>query len=226
LRTPLAAIASAVDVLQTGAKDDPAERDRFLSVIDRQSARLGRLVRSLLTLARAQTRAEPIVLEPVEIGSLLEEVAAEFGDRSTARVEARCEPGLVARAHHDLLAQAIENLVANATRHSGATTIVLAAHEVPGQRLRIDVRDDGRGIPAEERDRTFDRFYQGGERDPEGFGLGLPIARAVVTAIGGEIELESIEGRGTTASILIGVAGPVSAAARRPTGVVAGDTQP
>jgi two-component system sensor histidine kinase ResE len=225
LRTPLAAIASAVDVLQTGAKDDPAERDRFLGVIDRQSARLGRLVRSLLTLARAQTRAEPIVLEAVEIRPLLDEVATELRDRGAARIETQCPAGLVARAHHDLLAQAIENLVSNAVRHSDATTIVLSAQALPNRRVRIDVHDDGRGIPAAERDRMFDRFYQGGERDPEGFGLGLPIARAAVSALGGEIELESTEGGGTTASILLGVSGPIAPHDLSLTEVVVGETK-
>jgi signal transduction histidine kinase len=225
LRTPLTAIASAVDVLEGGAKSDPVERDRFLAVIDRQSARLERLVRSLLTLARAQTRAEPIVLEPVEIGPLLDEVATELSGRGGARVETRCQPGLVARAHHDLLAQALENLVSNAVRHSDASSIVLTARPVAGQRVRIDVLDDGRGIPPEERDRMFDRFYQGGDRDPAGFGLGLPIVRAAVTAIGGEVELESVEGRGTTASILIGSAGSASTAGRRPAAAAAGETK-
>jgi signal transduction histidine kinase len=203
LRTPLAAISGAVDVLQAGAKEDPQERERFLAVVDRQSTRLGRLVRALLALARAQTRAEPILLEPVAVEPLLAEIAGELAGRGGVEVNVEAEPGLVALAHPDLLAQAIGNLAENAVGHSGATSVLLAAAALPGGRVRIEVRDDGRGIPAEQRERVFDRFYRGGERDAAGFGLGLPIVREVALALGADVEIEPGLAGGTTASIVV-----------------------
>jgi signal transduction histidine kinase len=203
LRTPLAAISGAVDVLQAGAKDDPHERERFLAVVDRQSTRLGRLVRALLALARAQTRAEPILLEQVPVAPLLEEIAGELAGRDGVEVDVEAAPGLVALAHRDLLAQAVGNLAENAVAHSGATSVRLAAAALPGGRVRIEVRDDGRGIPVELRERVFDRFYRGGDRDAAGFGLGLPIVREVALALGADVELEPGQEGGTTASIVV-----------------------
>jgi len=207
LRTPLAAIASAVDVLQAGAKDDPAARDQFLAVIERQSARLGRLVRALLTLARAQTRSEAVHLETLDVAELLAEVAAEVGERDGIEVETHCAPGLRARSHRDLLAQAVGNLAWNAVKHGGAGVVVLSASEEPRGRVRIEVRDDGSGIPESVRERAFDRFYRAGDRDADGFGLGLPIVREVVSALGGEVEIEPADGRGTKATIVVSAAG-------------------
>lgn len=207
LRTPLAAIASAVDVLQAGAKDDPATRDQFLAVIERQSARLGRLVRALLTLARAQTRSEALQLETLDVAGLLAEVAVEVGERDGVEIETHCAAGLRARAHRDLLAQAVANLAWNAVKHGGAGVVVLSAAEEPRGRIRIEVRDDGSGIPESVRERAFDRFYRAGDRDAEGFGLGLPIVREVVSALGGEVEIEPADGRGTKATIVVSAAG-------------------
>jgi signal transduction histidine kinase len=203
LRTPLAAISGAVEVLQAGAKEDPGERDRFLAVVERQSTRLGRLVRALLTLARAQTRAEPIVPEPVELAPLLEEVAADLADRSEVAIEVDAAPGLAALGHRDLLLQAVSNLAENALGHAGATRVRLHAGPAERGRVRVEVRDDGAGIPARLRERVFDRFYRGPDRDSAGFGLGLPIVREVAAALGGEVEIEPGEAGGTTAAIVL-----------------------
>ena len=206
LRTPIAAIASAVEVLQEGAEEDPEERARFLALVKRQSDRLGRLVRALLTLARAQTRAEVIRLEPVAVGPLLEEIAGELADHPEAEVRTQWEGDLLAYGHRDLLAQAIGNLVTNAVKHGGRS-VTLSAAASSRDRIRIEVRDDGPGIPPAERDRVFDRFYRGADRSAAGFGLGLPIVQEVVAAIGGRVELETTEDGGTVATIDVASAG-------------------
>lgn len=203
LRTPLAAIGSAVDVLQDGAKEDPEQRDRFLGIVERQSARLGRLVHALLTLARAQTQAEPIRLEPVGIEVLLAETADELRQAYAVDVDMRCTPGLVALAHPDLLAQAIRNLASNAAKHAGRECVELWAGPTEDDRVRIEVRDQGVGIDATHRDRVFDRFYRADNRDSDGFGLGLSIVHEVVSAIGGEVEIDSHDAGGTVASIVL-----------------------
>ncbi len=206
LRTPLAAIASAIDVLQSGAKDDPVSRDRFLAIIERQSGRLGRLVRALLTLARAQTRSEAVQLEPLDVAELLAEVAAEVGEQDGVEIEVKCAVGLHAHSHRDLLGQAIGNLAWNAVKHGGAGSVILSASEDRKGRVRIEVRDDGSGIPESVRERVFDRFYRAGDRDADGFGLGLPIVREVVAALGGQIELEPADGGGTRVTIVVSAA--------------------
>lgn len=201
LRTPLSAIASAVEVLQAGAKTDPTDRDRFLDVVERQSQRLAGLVRSLLALARAQTQEEPLAMEGVEVASVLTEVSNEVS--ADLPVAIRCEPGLCVRAHRELLIHAVGNLVENAVKHSGERPVEIDAHRGPGSDVRIEVLDRGPGIDDEDREVVFDRFYRTGNRDGDGFGLGLSIVREIVVALGGEIEIEPRPGGGTVAAIVI-----------------------
>ncbi len=203
LRTPIAAIVSAMEVLNDGAKDDTTSRERFLAVIGRQSDRLERLSRALLTLARAQTQAGQPELEPVDVASLLEETASVFRERGDVAVEVDCEAGLVASSHYDLLYQAVGNLAENAVKHANGSPVTLAAEPTADGRVRIEVRDRGPGIRPADRERLFDRFYRGGSRSIEGFGLGLSIVGGVVSILGGEVEIEPGEGGGTTASILV-----------------------
>jgi signal transduction histidine kinase len=199
LRTPVSAIATAVEALELGAREDPDERDRFIRLIGRQAQRLTRLTKSLLVLARAQTREEGMQLVPVELGPFLERVAAaEPSER--VRVEANGAPAALAQP--DVLEQVVANLVANAVRHAPDGAIVVRA-DGAGDEAVIEVSDDGPGIPAEVRARVFDRFYAGDGPTRDGFGLGLAIARDSTLAMHGRLELDSEAGSGTTARVVL-----------------------
>jgi len=200
LRTPLAAIASAVEVLQGGAKDRPEDRDRFLEVVERQTSRLTRLAHALLTLARAQTRAEPVQLEPIPLEPLLLEVAAGAGSPAVA-LEA-CD-GISVLAHRELLQQALENLTTNARKHALTGELLLRVVAAGDERVRIEVADRGPGMTAVAADRAPDRFYRAPGSSADGFGLGLSIVRASVGAMGGTLTIDSRPGRGTTVAILL-----------------------
>src|SRR5204863_25560 len=89
LGTPLTAISASLDVLQSGAKEDGVQRDHFLALIERQTQRLNRLRRALLALARAQTRHEPLQLEPVPLSELLERIADVARPGAAAEVSVR-----------------------------------------------------------------------------------------------------------------------------------------
>jgi len=217
LRTPLTAIASAVEVLQLGAKGEPAERDRFLAVIERQTTRLTRLVRALLTLARAQSRAEPVRLDPVDVGELLADLAVDL-DLPLSSLELDGE--VVALAHEDLLRHAVENLVGNARKYAAGQGLILSARPAGPDLVVVEVRDEGPGMTPAEAERAVERFFRSGDRDAEGFGLGLSIAREVARAVGGHLEIESRPGRGTTARILLRRAGPGRGEAREPGAVL------
>jgi signal transduction histidine kinase/HAMP domain-containing protein len=203
LRTPLAAIGGAVEVLQSGAKDDPVERDRFLGHIERECARLTRLGRAMLVLARAQTGSEAPRLGTVPLRALLDEVAASLRPFEGVTVRVDCDDDLAALSDRDLLEQVLVNLAANAARHTDTGSIVLAARPNGRHELAIELRDTGTGISREHRERIFDRFYRGGNRDGDGFGLGLAIVRASVQALGGSVEIESEPDSGTTARVVI-----------------------
>ena len=209
LRTPLAAISSAVEVLQAGAKDVPEERDRFLDHIDRECGRLARLTTSLLSLARAQGGIEAPRLDLVELCPLLEQLAADARPAQAVVVEADCPADLVVVANRDLLEQALVNLVSNAARHTREGSIALAGRSDGERKVTVEIRDTGPGIADEERARVTERFYRGSDGD--GFGLGLAIAEEAVRALGGELELESDLGRGTVARVVLPAARLVSA---------------
>ena len=201
LRTPLTTIIGAVEVLQAGAKEDPAERDRFLAHIERESARLARLARALLTLARAHAGQEPRV-ERVELEPLLREVADDLRPHDGVSVDVECDPGLVATVNRDLLEQALRNLGENAAKHTRAGRVVLRASGA-GSTVQLEVEDTGVGMSSETQQHVFDRFYRGQDRDAEGFGLGLAIVAQAVRSLGGRVELDSAPGEGTRVQIVL-----------------------
>lgn len=198
LRTPLTAIGSAIDVLQSGAKHDAGQRDRFIAVIARQSARLNGLVHALLTLARAQTGAETVKVDPVDLQPLLAGVADDVthGDRTLA---VDCEPGLVALAHEDLLRQALTNLLENAFTHGEGRKVALRAYRSPPSAV-VKVSDSGPGMSPSQAERALDRFYRSGN-GRTGYGLGLAIVREIVRAIDGRVSIASGREAGTVVTL-------------------------
>jgi PAS domain S-box-containing protein len=194
LQSPLAAIVSAVEVLQRGAKDSD-ERDLFLGHVEREAGRLTHLVRALLTLARAQTGAEPPKTEVVALGPIFRELAADLRLGPAVELTVTCADELAVVGNVDLIRHVVHNLARNAAKFTSSGSITIECKAVDGA-VEIAVADTGRGIPAEDHDRVFERFYRGGAG--EGFGLGLTIARAVADILGGDLRLESEEGVGTT----------------------------
>ena len=201
LRTPLTTIIGAVEVLQAGAKEDPAERDRFLAHIERESGRLARLARAMLTLARAHSGQEQPRVEAVELAPLLRDVAAGLRPHAGVAVDVEVEAGLSVQANRDLLEQALRNLGENAAKHTARGSVTLRAYG-DGTAVTVEVEDSGPGIRPEVQRHVFDRFYRG-ERDAHGFGLGLAIVRESVRSLGGRIELDSSPGQGTVFRILL-----------------------
>jgi signal transduction histidine kinase/HAMP domain-containing protein len=207
LRTPLTTIVGAVEALQAGAKDDPAERDRFLTHVEREAARLTRLTRALLVLARAETGQERPRVAQVRARPLLEEVCSRLAPARDVTVVIECDPDVTLMAEPDLVEQTLANLAANAARHTTHGRIVLAARVIGSDTVELEVTDTGRGIPPAERERVFERFYRGNGRDADGFGLGLSIVHRTVQALGGTIDLHSVPGGGTRVRVLLPGAG-------------------
>ena len=201
LRTPMTAIGSAVEVLQSGAKHDPVERDRFLAVVERQAIRLTGLMQSLLTLARAQTDAQAVILEPIDLPSLMSSVARDHESQSKIVVD--CPPGLKALAHSHMLHQALGNLVHNAVTHGAGGDIIVRARASGGDRVRIEVVDAGSGMSESEASNAVSRFYRGGNRRG-GHGLGLSIVLELVKVMEGELLIETTPGAGTTVALDLG----------------------
>jgi signal transduction histidine kinase len=195
LQSPLTAIVSAIEVLQAGAKDMP-ERDIFLSHIEQASARLVRVTRALLVLARYQTIMEPPKTELVALEPLLSDVAARLGSADGVEVTVSCPTDAAVVTNQELLDHALFNVAINAAHYTTNGRIDLTARVVDGA-AEISVADTGPGISNTEQERVFERFYRGDGRTAHGSGLGLAIARTAVEAVGGVVELESALGEGT-----------------------------
>jgi two-component system phosphate regulon sensor histidine kinase PhoR len=189
LRTPVSAIASAIEVLQGGAKENPEARDRFLAHLDRQCVRLVRLTRALLLLARAQAHSEPPAVEIVPLNPLLVTIAGGLRPGSGVDVRVECPFDVAALTNRDMLEQAIGNLAENAAKYTQAGEIVLRAERGRDQEVCVIVRDTGPG--ARFAAGSFRRFYRDPASQGEGFGLGLAIADETVRALGGELRIES-----------------------------------
>lgn len=210
LLTPLAAMNAAIDVLQTGAKEVPAERDSFLADLEREVERLGRLAYALLVLARVQATGESLRVRPVQLSPLVHEVAESITPRDGVEVDVACPADLVVLAERDLLERAITNLAENAVSHTARGRIVIAGRAGEDGAAQVEVRDTGSGMPPDDRERAFERFYRAGARGGEGFGLGLAIVRESVRALNGTVKIESQPGIGTVVRLTLPAAEAVA----------------
>ena len=210
LRNPLAAIMSGIEVLQSGAKDDPEVRDRFLIRLALDAERMTRLTQSLLTLARVEAAGERDPTQVVDVSLAAEEATEWIETPEGVELRAEVEPDLVAEGDPVLLRQVMIGLLANACAYTPAPgTVTLRASRGQEASVTIEVEDTGKGIPAEEQDRVFDRFYRGsGVLEGEGFGLGLSIAKRMVNVMGGQIGLRSEPGKGSTFWVRLRAAKP------------------
>jgi PAS domain S-box-containing protein len=202
LQSPLAAIVSAVEVLDAGAKDGP-ERDVFLGHIHQAADRLTRLVRALLILARSQTGVEAPRDELVAVAPLLHQVGAGLRLAEGVALEVECSENLAVVTNRELVEQAVVNLAQNAAKATQFGRIVLSAREGADSSVEIAVSDTGPGIPPVERARVFERFYRADPDGSPGFGLGLAIVRAAADALKGDVGLDSKLGTGTVVRLRI-----------------------
>jgi signal transduction histidine kinase/HAMP domain-containing protein len=209
LRNPLAGISGAIEVLQAGAKDDPEALDHFLRRLSADVERMNRLMQSLLTLARVEALPER-GSEPVDVSSAAADAIAAVQTQDGVELKLDVEPGLAAEADPILLRQVLIGLLSNATRHTrDPGTVVVRARRANGEAV-IEVVDTGSGIPAEDIDRVFERFYRSTDAlAHEGFGLGLAIAKRMVQVMGGAIGAASEEGQGSVFWVRLPAAEPI-----------------
>jgi two-component system OmpR family sensor kinase len=239
LRTPLTALGGLLEMLLLGAdRGDPATAQRALRSAHREIERLSRLVNDLLTLSRLDARPAPD-RRPTDLAAL----AAEVGEQTRLlagerEVMCRTDGPLPVTGDPDRLKQVLLNLTGNAVAFTGETGRIELRAARRGDRARVEVADDGAGIPPEDLPHLFERFYRGDKSrarqraDGGGSGLGLAIARAIVEAHGGTIAVRSAPGRGTsfTVELPLAPAGPPAAksntAAAAPAPVAAPAGQP
>jgi signal transduction histidine kinase len=203
LRTPISALQAVLENLIDGVEDPDPDT---LSTMLLQVERLGRLVAQLLDLSRLESGAAPLQSRAFNVKSVLEQAAREFevGARqskaSNVRVSVRVSPpGLQGSGDPERIHQVVLNLVENAARHSPAGGLVQLIGRGEDGSVRLEVVDEGPGIPEAERTRVFERFYRtdaARSAKEGGTGLGLAIARWIVELHGGDIRAEGREPHG------------------------------
>ena len=211
LRTPITSIKGFVETLLDGALADQENASRFLEIVLRQVNRLEAIITDLLILSRVErATGEPIsrldtanVREPLK--AAVEMCEKKAGDKQI-RIELDCDPGLRAEINAPLLEQAVVNLVDNAVKYSEQGKSVRVSCEQHNGQLLIRVQDEGCGIEPKHLPRLFERFYrvdQARSRELGGTGLGLAIVKHIAIAHGGEVDVQSTVGTGSTFSIKI-----------------------
>ncbi len=210
LKTPVGAVGLMAEAIESSA-DDPESVLYFSGKLKRESRRLAALVQDVIELSRLQSTDMVLNSKLVDVG----QVVAESVDRNRLTAEGKqielTVGGAVDRPVHgdpELLGTALRNLIENAIRYSPEKTKVGIGMAVKDDTVRISVKDQGPGIPEDEQDRIFERFYRvdpARSRQTGGTGLGLSIVKHIVGQHGGEVTLWSRPGSGSTFTISLPV---------------------
>jgi two-component system phosphate regulon sensor histidine kinase PhoR len=203
LKTPLAAIRGYAETLHDGALDEPPTARRFTERILQQCRRLQALLDDLLTLSRLESVA-PAECEPVDLSAVVQRAVDLLGAMAREKqvtLEVEEESAPIVAGDADSIERMVLNLVDNGIKYNRPEGEVLLRLSQADQHAVLEVSDTGIGIPQESLPRLFERFYRvdkGRARDDGGTGLGLAIVKHVVQAHGGQVDVESRVGKGTT----------------------------
>ncbi|CAM5485403.1 histidine kinase OS=Afipia felis OX=1035 GN=phoR PE=4 SV=1 [Afipia felis] len=215
LRTPLAALSGFIDTLQGPARDDPKARERFLGIMHAQATRMARLIDDLLSLSRVELSAHVHPEAKADLVAILRQVIEGLevlaGERGVAiETQLPQAPVIIAGDTEELL-RVFENLIENGLKYGasgGRVTVSLtqtAPREGPAE-IRVTVRDYGPGIAPEHLPRLTERFYRtdvGDSRAQGGTGLGLSLAKHIVSRHGGRLLIESVFGEGAAFTVCL-----------------------
>lgn len=201
LRTPLASVLGFTSLLLK--RDfEPDTRRHYLGIVDAQARRLAALLEDLLDVQRIEREGIALASERIDLATLLDQQAQLYAAQSpNHRLEVALEERpLTMRGDPNRLAQVVGNLLSNAIKYSPAGGTVALAAERRGDGVRVIVRDEGLGIPADQQSRIFTKFFRGdaGATGITGTGLGLAVSREIVEAHGGRIGFDSDPGAGST----------------------------
>jgi two-component system phosphate regulon sensor histidine kinase PhoR len=222
LRTPIASIRGHVESLLIAVEDEETlpntKLHNYLVIVQREAERLGSLVDDLLSLARTEAGELHLDIQPVDTSKVIEEIQQTMAplarrERSITLVSKADPYAPPVLADRQRLAQVLLNLVRNAITYTPNGGIVsMTVERIDTRYIALRVADTGIGIPPEDLERVFERFYRtdaSRTRSSGGFGLGLAIVRDLVNAMGGSVNVTSEVGEGSCFRVLLRIATPV-----------------
>jgi two-component system phosphate regulon sensor histidine kinase PhoR len=211
LRTPLASILGFVETLQGPARDDPAARARFLTIMATQARRMTRLVNDLLSLSRLEMSGHIRPSDVIDLGlivPMLVDTLSGLAQERKTRVVLHHEPGTscLVLGDRDELVRLCENLIENAIKYGGDEGRVDISLAEQAENIALSIRDHGPGIAPEHLPRLTERFYRVDVQESRvlgGTGLGLAIVKHIVSRHRGKLEIESELGKGAVFRVLL-----------------------
>lgn len=216
LRTPVAIVRGYLESARRRGGLVESDLQADLETMERELERLQILIDDLFTLSRAEVGRLELRLGPVDVGAvakgIVETVAPLAWRQGRVEIVAKIDPDLPpAQADADRLAQIISNLLSNATRHTAPGGLVAVSTVAEPAWIKIEVRDTGEGIAAEDSPHIFDRFYtrtQGGSARHDGAGLGLALVKELSAGMHGSVEVASEAGEGSVFTVRLPLAQP------------------
>lgn len=208
LRTPISTIKWYAEMLAEGATNLPDAQKKYLSRIEEGTRNMNELVHTLLNVSRLEMGTLPIALEQTDISalatSILEELAPETSAKSLSiKTDFNAQP---ISTDPKLLRIVMQNLISNAVKYTPEKGEVKVSVAQSGRNVRVEVADNGYGIPKEEQDKIFSKLYRASnarEKVTGGNGLGLYMSRAITGILGGTISFISEKDQGTTFTLTI-----------------------
>ena len=211
LRTPLTSINGFAELL-TVDENIPVQAREFVSIIANESQRMSRMINTFLSVTQLQRKDKQEVLKiPLRLDEVVRETITSLQPTAKKKrirlIEQPAHRIPPVAADKSLITQAVKNLLNNAIKYSPERTTVTVSTALEAESVRVCVEDRGFGIPAEAKERVWDKFYrvvrEGQEKDEESTGLGLSFVREVVEQHGGRVDLDSEEGRGSKFSFTL-----------------------
>lgn len=201
IRTPLNAIVGFSQVLVE--ENDPVARQEYADIIANNNDLLQRLICDVLDISKVESNTIEFTYSDVDMPAMMREIYSVMSLRIPAGVELRMDscPAFIFHTDRNRLTQILTNFLTNASKHTEKGYICFGYEFIETGQIRFYVKDSGEGIPEEQLDRIFTRFVKLTEWT-KGVGLGLAISKALVTHLGGHIEVESKVGVGSTFSVI------------------------
>jgi signal transduction histidine kinase len=212
LKTPLALIRLFAETLELGRAASEEKKQQYYRVINKESHRLTQLINNILDFSRIEAGRRDYHLAPAELRRVVEDVIEAYRfpiEQQGFELEVELADGLPElEVDEEALGQALINLINNAIKYSRDEKHIGISLRRDGERIRLEVRDRGIGIAKSEQKKIFEKFYRAEDslvHTTKGSGLGLPLVRHIVEAHGGEIEVTSAPGKGSTFALLLPV---------------------